>query len=152
MATSPAGTSRSTVRWRLLPLAVVVMGVVWAFGMAGYLGIPLSVELYRVAVSLYMLVLLTVELLETQVHLKTLQLRPSLTFLLSFVFLVLVGAGLFMLPKMTNEPGSMRFIDALFMSASASCVTGLAVVDPGVGSERRPICLRSRRAGDRACG
>ncbi|HEX2578229.1 MAG TPA: MMPL family transporter [Aquihabitans sp.] len=31
------------VRWRLLPLAVVLIGVTWAFGLAGYLGIPLSV-------------------------------------------------------------------------------------------------------------
>ncbi|MCK9898997.1 MMPL family transporter [Frankia sp. Cpl3] len=31
------------VRWRLLPLAVVGVGLVWAFGLAGYLGIPLSV-------------------------------------------------------------------------------------------------------------
>jgi uncharacterized protein len=31
------------VRWRLLPLGVVLVGVVWAFGLAGYLGIPLSV-------------------------------------------------------------------------------------------------------------
>ncbi|MEJ7844518.1 MAG: MMPL family transporter [Acidimicrobiales bacterium] len=31
------------VRWRLLPLGVILVGVVWAFGLAGYLGIPLSV-------------------------------------------------------------------------------------------------------------
>lgn len=30
------------VRWRLLPLLVVAIGVVWAFGLAGYLGIPLN--------------------------------------------------------------------------------------------------------------
>jgi hydrophobe/amphiphile efflux-3 (HAE3) family protein len=30
------------VRWRLLPLGVVLIGVVWAFGLAGYVGIPLS--------------------------------------------------------------------------------------------------------------
>ena len=30
------------VRWRLLPLAVVLIGVIWAFGLAGYLGIPLT--------------------------------------------------------------------------------------------------------------
>lgn len=30
------------VRWRLLPLAVILVGVVWAFGTAGYLGIPLT--------------------------------------------------------------------------------------------------------------
>jgi hydrophobe/amphiphile efflux-3 (HAE3) family protein len=32
-----------SVRWRLLPLAVVLVGVIWAFGLAGYLGIPLTV-------------------------------------------------------------------------------------------------------------
>lgn len=31
------------VRWRLLPLGVVLVGVLWAFGLAGYLGIPLTV-------------------------------------------------------------------------------------------------------------
>jgi hydrophobe/amphiphile efflux-3 (HAE3) family protein len=31
------------VRWRLLPLLIVLVGVVWAFGLAGYLGIPLTV-------------------------------------------------------------------------------------------------------------
>ncbi|HLU42834.1 MAG TPA: MMPL family transporter, partial [Microthrixaceae bacterium] len=31
------------VRWRLLPLAVVLVGVIWAFGLAGWIGIPLSI-------------------------------------------------------------------------------------------------------------
>jgi uncharacterized protein len=31
------------VRWRLLPLAVVLIGTVWAFGLAGFFGISLSV-------------------------------------------------------------------------------------------------------------
>jgi hydrophobe/amphiphile efflux-3 (HAE3) family protein len=31
------------VRWRLLPLAVVLSGVVWAFGMAGWIGIRLCI-------------------------------------------------------------------------------------------------------------
>lgn len=30
------------VRWRLLPLLVIVIGVIWAFGVAGYVGIPLT--------------------------------------------------------------------------------------------------------------
>lgn len=30
------------VRWRLLPLVVVLVGIVWAFGLAGYFGIPLT--------------------------------------------------------------------------------------------------------------
>jgi uncharacterized protein len=31
------------VRWRLLPLVVILIGVIWAFGLAGYLGIPLTI-------------------------------------------------------------------------------------------------------------
>jgi hypothetical protein len=31
------------VRWRLLPMAVILFGVIWAFGLAGYLGIPLTI-------------------------------------------------------------------------------------------------------------
>jgi hydrophobe/amphiphile efflux-3 (HAE3) family protein len=31
------------VRWRLLPLAVILIGIVWAFGLAGYIGIPLTI-------------------------------------------------------------------------------------------------------------
>ena len=31
------------VRWRLLPLGVILVGLVWAFGTAGYLGIPLTI-------------------------------------------------------------------------------------------------------------
>jgi hydrophobe/amphiphile efflux-3 (HAE3) family protein len=30
------------VRWRLLPLGIVLIGVIWAFGLAGYFGIPLT--------------------------------------------------------------------------------------------------------------
>jgi hypothetical protein len=32
-----------SVRWRLLPLLIVLIGVIWAFGIAGYLGIPLTI-------------------------------------------------------------------------------------------------------------
>jgi hydrophobe/amphiphile efflux-3 (HAE3) family protein len=31
------------VRWRLLPLGVILVGVIWAFGLAGYVGVPLTV-------------------------------------------------------------------------------------------------------------
>ncbi|OKL39438.1 ATPase [Pontibacter flavimaris] len=106
-------------------------GIPLIYSVFGSMGIPLSVEWYRVSISMYMLVFLLVELLETRVHLKTMQLKPSLTFLLSFILLILLGTGLLMLPKMTTTPEGIGFMDALFMATSASCVTGLAVVDPG---------------------
>ena len=101
------------------------------YNLFGSIDILLSVELYRVAVSIYMLVLLLIELLETRVYFKVLQFKPTVVFLLSFVFLVLLGSGLLMLPNMITSPGSMRYIDALFMATTTSCVTGLVVVDPG---------------------
>jgi potassium uptake TrkH family protein len=45
----------------------------------------------------------------------------------SFAGLILVGALLFMTPNAARVP--VRFVDALFTSASAVCVTGLTVLD-----------------------
>ena len=108
-----------------------ILGFPLIYNLFEGLGIPFSVEVYRIVVSMYMLVLLVVELLETKVHLKALQVKPAITFISSFIALIAIGTGLFMLPKMTNAPDGMRFIDALFMATSASCITGLVVVDPG---------------------
>lgn len=57
----------------------------------------------------------------------SIQLHPAKLFLLSFIFIILVGAFLLLLPEATNSPVS--FVDALFTSTSAVCVTGLASVD-----------------------
>lgn len=56
--------------------------------------------------------------------------HPARVIALSFALTILLGSFLLMLPPATVG-GSMRFIDALFTSASAVCVTGLTVVDTG---------------------
>jgi trk system potassium uptake protein TrkH len=56
--------------------------------------------------------------------------HPARVLVLSFALTILIGSFLLMLPLATVG-GSMRFIDALFTSASAVCVTGLTVVDTG---------------------
>ncbi|MBG0778048.1 MAG: ATPase [Desulfovibrionaceae bacterium] len=56
--------------------------------------------------------------------------RPLTWLVASFLLLVLLGALLLMLPEATVS-GSIPFIDALFTSTSAVCVTGLVVVDTG---------------------
>ncbi|MFB6306182.1 MAG: potassium transporter TrkG, partial [Flavobacteriales bacterium] len=55
--------------------------------------------------------------------------HPSNIFIASFLVLIAGGTLLLLLPKMTEMEGSMPFLDALFTSTSASCVTGLIVVD-----------------------
>ena len=49
--------------------------------------------------------------------------------LLSFFFLILTGALLLCLPFASTGKGSVSFLNALFTSTSAACVTGLVVFD-----------------------
>ena len=57
-------------------------------------------------------------------------LTPSRIFMLSFAVVILLGAFLLYLPfSYTTRP--LSFVDALFTSASAVCVTGLASIDIG---------------------
>src|SRR5699024_4617156 len=67
------------------------------------------------------------ELATLNINFKFSFLRPAQLFVSTFVALILVGALLLMLPKSTYE--GISFIDALFTSTSAVCVTGLIVVD-----------------------
>lgn len=53
--------------------------------------------------------------------------NPSLILASSFLIIILVGAGLLMLPRATYN--GISWIDALFISTSATCVTGLVSVD-----------------------
>jgi trk system potassium uptake protein TrkH len=55
--------------------------------------------------------------------------NPAQTVLLSFVTVILIGTLLLMLPFSTSDQTRLGFIDSLFTSTSAVCVTGLIVVD-----------------------
>ena len=57
------------------------------------------------------------------------KLNPTLLFALSFLFLISMGTGLLMLPASSQDSSYIDFVDALFISTSAVCVTGLAVFD-----------------------
>ena len=54
--------------------------------------------------------------------------KSQMHFLLSFAFLIF-GGSLLLLAPWVGFKGHLQFIDALFMSTSAVCVTGLASVD-----------------------
>lgn len=53
--------------------------------------------------------------------------NPTLLFVLSFLTLILIGTALLLLPKSTVH--QLSFVDAMFISTSAVCITGLSVVD-----------------------
>jgi trk system potassium uptake protein TrkH len=57
--------------------------------------------------------------------------NPPVTLMLSFLLVILFGAILLMLPVSSKLNTVTPFIDALFTATSATCVTGLVVVDTG---------------------
>ena len=57
-------------------------------------------------------------------------LAPSHLPILTFAGLILVGTLFLMLPAASTTPG-LSWVDALFTATSATCVTGLVVVDTG---------------------
>lgn len=69
------------------------------------------------------------EFSEQNINYKRKLLNPAQLFIASFLGIIFVGALLLMLPNATYE--GISFLDALFTSTSAVCVTGLIVVDTG---------------------
>ena len=55
--------------------------------------------------------------------------KPGRIIVLGFLIVILLGTTLLMLPISINEGASVSFVDALFTSTSAVCVTGLIAID-----------------------
>lgn len=85
-----------------------------------FLSKPLFVYTLMLLLSVIHLSRQTFTLMQTRI-------KPSLLFLLSFIFVILIGAGLLMLPNATTRP--IHFVDALFTATTSVCVTGLTTVD-----------------------
>lgn len=86
-------------------------------------------DLYFLFIQLYFLGMVIIEISKVSIHLGSLKISPPALMLLSFLILILAGTGLLLLPEMTCH--GISFIDALFTSTSAGCVTGLSVLSTG---------------------
>ncbi|WP_079909710.1 TrkH family potassium uptake protein [Paenibacillus sp. 32352] len=62
---------------------------------------------------------------------KKIQLTPPQILVIGFALIILAGAMLLSLPVASATGKPLRFLDALFTATSATCVTGLVVVDTG---------------------
>ncbi len=56
---------------------------------------------------------------------------PARIIAFGFAAVILIGSGLLMLPCSIREGQTVRYIDALYTSTSAVCVTGLIAIDTG---------------------
>ena len=126
--------------------AAVTISVVWLAGTVGLLaftlrwnGEPISRPYALLLFSELCIVLRAVfsAILFTRRSTARMRSNPALLLVGSFVVLVTVGTILLMLPKAyadaatLEEPFLYRFRVALFTATSASCVTGLVLVDTG---------------------
>lgn len=59
------------------------------------------------------------------------RMNPSRSIVFSFSLVIITGAFLLMFPSSSGQGKHIRFIDALFTSASGVCVTGLTVINIG---------------------
>ncbi|WNB18229.1 TrkH family potassium uptake protein [Marivirga arenosa] len=86
-------------------------------------------DAYLTLITFYFLVLIAYEFVKASTVLSKLKTKPARTFIYSFLLLIAFGTGVLMLPAMSVKDGPMPLMDALFTAVSASCVTGLIVVD-----------------------
>jgi trk system potassium uptake protein TrkH len=82
------------------------------------------------AMSIYLLLEIITKICRTLVNLAASGKSPAIAMVGIFIFLILTGTVLLMLPK-SNTAHSLSFIDSLFTATSATCVTGLVVKDTG---------------------
>lgn len=79
-------------------------------------------------VYLGIVILFLLELSRNSLFFDNFYFNPTILFVISFIALILLGTVLLMLPR-TTIFAPLSFIDALFMAASAVCITGLSVTD-----------------------
>ena len=108
----------------LLALAVAVLGAGRWFGGSN------RVEVQHLAVGIYLVLQVLTKVGSTCVNLAASGRSPTRTLIISFLVLIISGAGFLMLPRASTAE-SLGFVDALFTATSATCVTGLIVKDTG---------------------
>jgi trk system potassium uptake protein TrkH len=86
---------------------------------------------YIIAVQVYIGAVLFTKTIDANKFIARLNLSAPQIVLLSFATVIGVGTLLLLLPRATATGHSMSFVDALFTATSATCVTGLIVVDTG---------------------
>ena len=130
--------SRYLIRRVLPKISVVIFDLIslgftlWVFYLYLFVGVPFQTDLILenpVLVRLAVVMTFIREASEMKINYKRTILNPAQLFVTSFILIILIGTFLLMTPRASN--GGLSFVDALFTSTSAVCVTGLIVVDTG---------------------
>lgn len=129
--------------WRRAPMdsAALLVGVIMGLGLivfshwiSGALSEDTTVTAFAYLTQAGLLAFVGARLLRLLSFVSRLARSPLQVFMGSFAVLIGVGTGLLMLPGAHAQ--DIRVIDAFFTATSATCVTGLAVVDTGTAWTR----------------
>ena len=93
------------------------------------LGIQETLPTLIAMTKVYLVLLVAGKVIQATPILISLQRHPAQVIVISFMTIILFGALLLMMPRATVDGEGLSFINALFTSTSAVCVTGLIVVD-----------------------
>lgn len=120
----------------LLMLLIFINSIslfVFGFPLVRWIGTQIGFEnlasFYVLFIQGYLLFIVGVELTKATTVFNNIRLSPPTMLLFSFLVLISLGCALLSLPEMNVTGKPMPFLDALFTAISASCVTGLIVVD-----------------------
>jgi len=118
--------------WFEVPLLLALLVSVLGAGRWFATGPAEASVVRHFAVGIYLVIQVITKLCRTCVNLAASGKNPTRTLIASFLFLIIAGTGFLMLPRAAGkDKENLRFIDALFTSTSATCVTGLIVKDTG---------------------
>ena len=128
---------------RRIWIHLVIIGlVVAAIALASQLGYNFASVgmVYVTILQAYILAVLGLNLMHLNTRLSESGLPPARLLVMSFLIVIFCGAGLLLLPRSLPRPDSdnpdsrpppISIADALFTAVSATCVTGLVVLDTG---------------------
>ena len=114
------------VDFALIALAAIAVAVSYQL----YGEVLSAGALYVIVTQVYLLVALVLRGVNVNLHFAESGIHPTWLLVGSFIFLILAGSGLLMLPVATPENAAeLYYVDALFTATSATCVTGLITRD-----------------------
>lgn len=116
------------LKW-IVDTAVVLSLLVWLYPRPEHPWVPwLETVLYSRAFLFGVLAAYSiVNLCYMVLRVMSCRTNPSLLLSVSFLFFILIGSLVLMLPKCTVVP--ISYVDSLFVSTSAVCITGLTPID-----------------------
>ena len=106
----------------LIPIIVEFFKIDHNIGLISILG-------NREAHLLILFLIAFIELSNTVITSMGRKTNPALAMAVSFMFIILAGSGLLLMPRYIQPGVHLSWIDSLFTATSAVCVTGLTTID-----------------------